>query len=88
MSELDDDKVYLKNLVKKLTREALAVDDWKTIRHYEQVSAGIATTLSEAQFEQLLSDRKAWRDWSDAKEVEIDACETREQASAVILART
>lgn len=36
--------------------------DWKVIRHRDQLAAGVATTLSEQEYNQLLSERQAARE--------------------------
>ena len=51
-------------------RDALRVQlltncDWYSIRHRDQVDLKIPTSLTEAQYGQLLSYRQQLRDWVD-----------------------
>lgn len=43
-------------------RAYLGETDWLVIRHRDQLDAGIATSLSEAQFQELLTKRQDARD--------------------------
>lgn len=85
MAELDDDKIFLKAKVHAKAYELLLPEDWKIIRHKEQIDAGAETTLTEQQYNDLLTARQSVRDWSNDKEAELDACETREAVSQVSL---
>lgn len=41
----------------------LSSSDWLSIRHRDQVEAGIATSLTPEQFSDLLVYRQSLRDW-------------------------
>lgn len=43
--------------------ELLNADQWKILRHRDQLDAGGVTTLTDAEYKALLSYRQALRDW-------------------------
>ena len=43
--------------------QLLANSDWLMLRHRDQIDAGLETTLSLAQYEEVLTYRQALRDW-------------------------
>lgn len=43
-------------------RWALSQSDWKVIRHRDQIDAGATTSLTDEEYQQLLTDRQLWRD--------------------------
>jgi hypothetical protein len=43
--------------------DILNTTDWYSIRHSDQLGAGIPTTLTAQQFTDLLTYRQALRDW-------------------------
>lgn len=43
--------------------ELLDADQWKILRHRDQLDAGGVTTLTDAEYKALLSYRQALRDW-------------------------
>jgi hypothetical protein len=47
---------------KAQSRAFLAETDWKVLRHRDQIEMGIETSLSEAEFSQLLTERQTARD--------------------------
>jgi len=43
-------------------RKFLADTDWQVIRHRDQLAAGETTSLSDAEYQQLLTDRQVARE--------------------------
>lgn len=43
--------------------QLLSATDWVVIRHRDQAAAAESTTLSLAQYEEVLTYRQALRDW-------------------------
>lgn len=44
------------------SRKFLLETDWKVLRHRDQLELGVPTSLTEAEFAQLLADRQAARE--------------------------
>ncbi len=58
--------------------------DYKVVRHRDQVAAGQPTTLTNAQYLQLLADRNAIRDKSNTLEQQVIAAQTEATILAVV----
>jgi hypothetical protein len=43
-------------------KQFLSGSDWKVLRHRDQLELGVPTSLSEAEYAQLLADRQAARE--------------------------
>jgi len=50
------------NIVNGKARKYLNDTDWKVIRHRDQLAAGATTSLTDTEYQQLLSDRQTVRD--------------------------
>jgi len=40
----------------------LESSDWKVLRHRDQVDAGVTTSLTDEEYQALLTQRQTWRD--------------------------
>lgn len=45
---------------------ALSETDWMVLRHREEIDSGVATTISDAEYADLLAYRQQLRDWPSA----------------------
>ncbi len=72
-SVIDDDKMYDKayivddkNIVSLSERynalEQLENTDWKVTRHRDQLASGITTSLTDENYQELLTSRQQWRE--------------------------
>ena len=66
------DHLFMNLILKeKDFRAALQNTDWYVSRHQEQVSLGLQTTLSQQQYEELLTYRQALRDLGASYNLEV-----------------
>ena len=47
---------------KYLSKRNLNNTDWKVIRHRDQLAQGIDTSLSDEEYQALLTERQSWRE--------------------------
>ena len=58
---VDSDGVV--NLSEKyLSKRNLNRTDWKMIRHRDQLASGVATSLTDEEYQTLLTSRQSWRE--------------------------
>jgi len=65
---INDAKELIKNKVRKLAASVLSQTDWKMIRHRDQVDASENTSLTNEEYQTLLLERQAVRNWSNNRE--------------------
>ena len=53
--------VMEQDVINQRSREFLNTTDWKIIRHLDQLNLGIATSLSELEYLELLQERQGAR---------------------------
>ncbi len=56
------DKAIADEETSRIANKLLIDTDYKVIRHRDQVDSGISTTLTDAEYQTLLTDRQAARD--------------------------
>jgi|ETNvirnome_2_300_1030623.scaffolds.fasta_scaffold260889_1 hypothetical protein len=61
IQQLIDDAITTRIGTSKVARK-LSKTDWLVARHRDQQALGIATSLSEAEYIELLEDRQEWRE--------------------------
>ena len=59
--------------VKALAARRLEATDWKVLRHLGQKAAGVTTSMTDAEYQALETERQGVRDLSDQLEAEISA---------------
>lgn len=64
--------------------EELAKTDYKVLRHRDQVSASVTTSLTDAEYIQLCKDRQAIRDKSNSLETQVKVETTEAKILAVV----
>jgi hypothetical protein len=57
---LEDGSVKLSD--KYLSLRNLNSTDWKMVRHRDQLASGIATSLTDEEYQTLLTSRQSWRE--------------------------
>lgn len=60
--KFENNQVVLKETnINRLYKKELAESDWKVIRHRDQVDAGLPTSITDEEYQQLLAQRQSWR---------------------------
>lgn len=70
--DIQELKISKLGYVKQKASFTLGRTDYKVIRHYEQTLMGIMTTLSPTEFQTLMANRQATRDYSNYLEQQIN----------------
>lgn len=81
IQELKNDKLQY---VKQKAEWTLRKTDYKVIRHYEQTLLGVEPTLSQIEFQTVMADRQAVRDYSNYLEQQVKSANTAEQVQNII----
>lgn len=69
---------------KQYAATELSTTDYKVIRHRDQTDAGLPTTLTTTEYQQLLTDRQAIRDRSNEIKAQINAATTQAEVEALV----
>lgn len=83
MNGLDIYKIGRINQLKRNAQKELAKTDWIVIRHRDQIEGNFTTSLTQAEYEQLLIDRQYIRDWSNTQETSINNAKTYNDVTLV-----
>jgi len=81
--EMSDVKAKKISFFKVIASEELSRTDWKILRHLDQISLWISTSLTAEQYTQLLTNRQTIREKSNTLEIQINNCTTNEETLAV-----
>jgi hypothetical protein len=75
-TELEILKSRLISKTKSHASKLLSATDYKVIRHRDQIELNVRTALTDLEYDNLLKDLNDLRNWSNAKEIEINNATT------------